>query len=366
MRHALRLASARLGSTWPNPAVGCVIVKDGAVIGAAATAPGGRPHAETQALAMAGEEARGATLYVTLEPCAHMGATPPCTDAIIAAGIARVVCAVHDVDPRTHGQGLTALRQAGVEVTESVENDEALHSHEGFFRRLRDGRPMVSLKLATTLDGAIAAPDGTSQWITNEAARRYTHLLRHNHDAVLTGIGTVLADNPKLTCRLPGLAHHPRARVVLDTQLRLPQEAALLEDIKTHPLWVLCSESAAQSAKAEALRQHGVEILPCPANAQGHLDLAAALLLLAARGLTRVLAECGAALATSLLAARHADWLHWFLAPTLAGDQGLKAVGALPANTLSELLRFTPTRSMMLGDNHYQLYHLAMSPQAKN
>ncbi|HQT72519.1 MAG TPA: bifunctional diaminohydroxyphosphoribosylaminopyrimidine deaminase/5-amino-6-(5-phosphoribosylamino)uracil reductase RibD, partial [Acidiphilium sp.] len=209
MRSALALARRGLGETAPNPSVGCVILRDGVVVGRGRTAPGGRPHAETEALAMAGEAARGATAYVTLEPCAHHGRTPPCADALIAAGIARVVIAMADPDPRTDGAGIARLRAAGIEVVEGVGAAEAAEINAGFTLRLRAGRPLVTLKLATSLDGQIATRTGESQWITGAAARQLGHALRGTHDAVMVGVGTVLADDPELTCRIEGFRTTP-------------------------------------------------------------------------------------------------------------------------------------------------------------
>ncbi|MGY4803023.1 bifunctional diaminohydroxyphosphoribosylaminopyrimidine deaminase/5-amino-6-(5-phosphoribosylamino)uracil reductase RibD, partial [Teichococcus aerofrigidensis] len=214
MRAALALAARGLGNTWPNPAVGCVIVKEGVVVGRGWTAPGGRPHAETEALRRAGAAARGATAYVTLEPCCHWGRTPPCADALIAAGVARVVVAMQDPDPRVDGAGLRRLREAGIAVASGMLEAEARALNAGFLKRLASGLPLLTLKLATTLDGRIATRAGESQWITGPAARRAAHALRGRHDAVLVGSGTALADDPDLTCRLPGFAPVPTVRVV--------------------------------------------------------------------------------------------------------------------------------------------------------
>ena len=197
MRAAIALARQGLGETAPNPTVGCVIVRDGRVVGRGRTAPGGRPHAETAALVMAGAAAFGATAYITLEPCAHQGKTPPCTEALIAAGITRVVVATRDPDPRVNGRGISLLRDSGIQVVEGVGAAVAEAINEGFFSVIRHGRPMVTLKLATTLDGRIATRSGESQWITGEPARRVSHALRGTHDAVMVGVGTVLADDPE-------------------------------------------------------------------------------------------------------------------------------------------------------------------------
>src|SRR5580700_4659831 len=222
MRTALGLARRGLGNTWPNPAVGCVIVKDGRVVGRGWTQKGGRPHAETEALARAGKGAKGATAYVSLEPCSHHGKTPPCAEALIAAGVSRVVAAVEDPDPRVSGRGIARLRAAGIAVEAGLCAAEAAELNAGFFCRVAQGRPLVTLKLAASLDGRIATPTGKSRWITGPAARERAHLLRAAHDAVLIGTGTALADDPQLTCRLPGLEARSPVRIVIDRTLRLP------------------------------------------------------------------------------------------------------------------------------------------------
>lgn len=359
MRQALYLSARQLGRTQPNPAVGCVIVQSDAVVGIGVTADGGRPHAETQALAMAGAATRGATAYVTLEPCAHVGETPSCADALIAAGITRVVCAMRDPDARTNGKGLARLREAGIDIVEDVEHGQAALQHEGFIRRVQSGRPMVALKIAASLDGRIAAADGGSQWITGQLARQRGHVLRSTHDAMLTGIGTVLADNPRLTCRLPGMEHRPLLRIVLDTQLRMPPHAALFDDITTQPLWVVCDAKHTASKAAQALQERGASIVGCAIDDANHVDLAACLQLLGARGLTRVLAECGPRLAAALIAADAVDWLHWFSAPGLLGEGGAAAAAPLPVPTLDAMKRFAPHAQTMLDADHYHLYRRA-------
>jgi diaminohydroxyphosphoribosylaminopyrimidine deaminase / 5-amino-6-(5-phosphoribosylamino)uracil reductase len=288
MRAALGLARRGLGRVWPNPAVGCVIVKDGRVVGRGWTQPGGRPHAETEALARAGEAAHGATAYVTLEPCCHWGRTPPCADALIAAGLRRVVVAVEDPDPRVAGGGLAHLRAAGIAVEAGLGAAEAAEINAGFFQRIRFGRPLVTLKLATSLDGRIATASGESRWITGPAARERAHLLRATHDAILVGTDTVIADDPQLTCRLPGLAEHSPVRVVIDRQLRIPPGARLFAEARQVPTWVLTLDSADQ-ARRKALGDGGVVVIPAEPDAAGHIDLGTALGILGERDLTRLL-----------------------------------------------------------------------------
>ena len=347
MRAALALARRGLGNTWPNPSVGCVIVRDGRVVGRGWTQPGGRPHAETEALARAGEAARGATAYVTLEPCSHWGRTPPCCDALIAAGIARVVAATGDPDPRVDGRGLRRLREAGIAVELGLLETEARGIIAGFVRRITRGLPLVTLKLATSLDGRIATATGESRWITGGAARRAAHGLRANHDAVLVGSGTVLADDPDLSCRVPSMARVPIARVVADTRLRTPLGARLVATARAVPTWIATRTGQAPSALAPFLAA-GVEILPVRARGDG-LDLAALLGALGQRGVTRVLAEGGAGIAAGLLRAGLVDRIAWFHAPGVIGGDGLPAVRPLPLKSLSAMPRFRRVGSRPVG-----------------
>src|SRR5437773_406942 len=245
----LALARRGLGRVWPNPAVGCVIARDGRILGRGWTQPGGRPHAETEALARAGAAAHGATAYVSLEPCCHVGRTPPCADALIAAGLSRVVVALEDPDPRVAGGGLARVRAAGIAVEAGLCAAEAAEINAGFFQRVRLGRPLVTLKLATSLDGRIATASGESRWITGPAARERAHLLRAAHDAILVGTDTVIADDPQLTCRLPGLADHSPVRVVIDRQLRIPLDGQVFADARRIPSWAVTLASADQARR---------------------------------------------------------------------------------------------------------------------
>lgn len=349
MAHALRLARRRLGQTWPNPAVGCLIVKDGVILGRGATAAGGRPHAETLALKQAGARAKGATAYVTLEPCAHRGKTPPCAQALIKASIARVVAAVKDPDPRTAGKGFQMLRKAGITVTENVARDEAEWLNRGFFLRNTLNRPLVALKTAATLDGRIAMADGTSQWITGEEARRFGQRLRTQYDAIMVGIGTAGKDNPALTCRIDGLAAHQPLRLVVDSQLTLPLTATLVTTAREVPTWLCTTELALSTRKphAAALGKAGVRVIPI--NPRPPVAIPALLGFLADEGLTRLLVEGGPRLATSLLMEGAVDELWWFQSPTLMGAEGLAAAQALENKQLDRMPRFTHLESLPLG-----------------
>ena len=339
MRVAVALARRSLGIVWPNPAVGCVLVRDGAVVGRGWTCPGGRPHAETEALGRAGEAARGATAYVSLEPCAHHGRTPPCADALVEAGIARAVIAMGDPDPRVDGAGIERLRAAGVTVETGVCGAEAADVAAGFVLRLTEGRPLVTLKLATTLDGRIATHGGESQWITGEPARMAGHALRANHDAVMIGTGTALTDNPRLTCRLPGLAGRSPVRVVADGRLRLPLTHHLVAGADEVPTWMLALKGAA-AARRKAFAAAGVEVLDVATDADGNLDLAGGLKALGARGITRLLVEGGSHIAASLLRLRLVDRLVWFRAPRLIGGDGLPAAVGFGVDRLEDMPKF--------------------------
>jgi diaminohydroxyphosphoribosylaminopyrimidine deaminase / 5-amino-6-(5-phosphoribosylamino)uracil reductase len=335
MRAALALARRGLGNVWPNPAVGCVIVADGRVVGRGWTQPGGRPHAETEALRRAGSKARGATAYVSLEPCSHWGRTPPCADALIEAGLARVVTGLEDPDPRVAGAGVNRLRAAGIAVETEIAIAEAAEVNAGFLTRERLGRPLVTLKLATSLDGKIATGTGESRWITGPLARAGAHKLRAEHDAIMVGTGTVLADDPQLTCRLPGLGQHSPVRIVLDRNLRIPPTAHVIADARETPTWVLTLPSADKTSR-EAFLARGAILIEVDPGAAGRIDLVAALGALGAHGLTRVLVEGGARLAAALLEARLVDRLVWMHAPLIIGADGIPAIAAFGLRALAD------------------------------
>ena len=349
MRAALALARRGLGETWPNPSVGCVLVREGRVVGRGATAPGGRPHAEVRALEAAGAAARGATAYVSLEPCCHWGATPPCTEALIAAGVARVVVGTGDPDPRVNGAGIRRLREAGLDVTEGVLAAEAREIAAGFARRIAEGRPLVTLKLATTLDGRIATHGGESRWITGEAARRAVHLLRAGQDAVMVGIGTALADDPDLTCRLAGARRLPLVRVVADSHLRLPLTSRLVTTAGEAPLWLL-HRPGADRLRRRALEELGVRLFEVAGDEAG-LAPGAALAALGEAGLTRVLVEGGARLAAALLHAGLVDRLVWFHAPGVMGGDGWPAAASFGIETLARMPRFSRLGCREIGED---------------
>jgi diaminohydroxyphosphoribosylaminopyrimidine deaminase/5-amino-6-(5-phosphoribosylamino)uracil reductase len=353
MTVALTLARRGLGQVAPNPAVGCVLVRDGRVVGRGWTGRGGRPHAETRALAAAGEHARGAAAYVTLEPCSHQGVTPPCCDALIAAGVRRVVAAVQDPDPRVSGQGLERLRGAGVEVEVGICRAEAEDLNIGFFTRTLLGRPMVTWKVASTLDGRIATTTGDSRWITGAQARARAHLLRASHDAVMVGTNTGLADDPRLDVRLPGLEDSSPVRIVLDRQRRLPRRSRLLAATPKRPTWLVVESGR----DVDIPRRPGLTVLAVPAESDdGRLSLPHLLTLLGEREITRLMVEGGGVLAGGLLAADLVDRIVWFRGALVVGGDGRPAADGFGVETLEHARRFTRTDHFTVGEDLVELF----------
>jgi diaminohydroxyphosphoribosylaminopyrimidine deaminase/5-amino-6-(5-phosphoribosylamino)uracil reductase len=339
MALAISLGERGLGNVWPNPAVGCVIVKEGRLVGRGWTQPGGRPHAETEALAQAGEAARGATAYVSLEPCAHHGRTPPCADALVAAGVARVVTALEDPDPRVAGQGHKILESQGISVMTGILAEEARTANAGFLSRIERGRPWLTLKLALTLDGRIATAAGESRWITGPEARRRVHAMRMRHDAVLVGGGTARADDPALTVRDLGATRQP-IRLVASRSLGLPADGPLAAAIPEAPLWLIHDPAATAPAEAEVWTRRGARLLPCGTGPDGHLDPVALLAALAGEGLTRVFCEGGGAFAAALLRADLVDELVVFTAGLALGAEARPGLGPLGLARLADARRF--------------------------
>ena len=361
MRAALGLARRGLGSVWPNPAVGCVLARedlDGRVVGRGWTQIHGRPHAETEALTRAGDLSRGATAYVTLEPCDHQGETGPCSEALIAAGIKRCVIALEDPDPRVSGAGIRRLAEAGIETLTGPCEQEARHLNAGFLMRVTQGRPMITLKTATTLDGRVATAKGQSQWITGAPARAFAHGLRAENDAIMIGIGTALADQPSLTCRLPGMEDRSPLRIVADSNLRLPLDSPLVETAGDVPTWVVTVKSADQD-KRLALDAKGIEVIEVEAGDDGRPDLRAVALELGGRGLTRVLVESGGDLAAALIKLDLADRLAWFRSPKLIGGDGRGAVAAFGIDAIAEAPAFVRDSISDAGDDVLETYRRA-------
>ncbi|MBR1215203.1 bifunctional diaminohydroxyphosphoribosylaminopyrimidine deaminase/5-amino-6-(5-phosphoribosylamino)uracil reductase RibD [Bradyrhizobium sp. JYMT SZCCT0180] len=354
MQLALALGRRGQGRTWPNPAVGAVIVKDGVIVGRGWTQPGGRPHAEPDALLRAGDAARGATLYVTLEPCSHFGKSPPCVDAVIASGIARVVSAIEDPNPEVAGQGHAKLRAAGIIVDVGLNAAEAAYDHAGHFRRIRDKRPHVILKLAVSADDRIGAAGRKPVAITGEAARTRVHLLRAQCDAILVGIGTVLADDPALTCRLPGMEHLSPVRVVLDRSLRIPGNSVLVHSARRTPLWIVTSQLAEAPAIAK-LGAAGAEVIRI-AEYRARPSLSVVLLALAENGITRLMVEGGARVASSFIAAGLVDEVWLLRGPDMVGAAGVPALDAMPLAAITQSPAFKVRASESVGKDILTIY----------
>jgi diaminohydroxyphosphoribosylaminopyrimidine deaminase/5-amino-6-(5-phosphoribosylamino)uracil reductase len=360
MALALALGRRGQGRTWPNPAVGAVVVRDGVIVGRGWTQPGGRPHAEPEALRRAGEAARGATLYVTLEPCSHFGRSPPCADAIIAAGIARVVSAIEDPNPEVAGQGHARLRAAGITVDIGLGAAEAAHDHAGHFRRVRNKRPHVILKLAVSSDDKIGAAGRKPVAVTGEAAKARGHLLRAQCDAILVGIGTVQADDPLLTCRLPGMEARSPIRVVLDRALRLSGTSRLVHSARETPLWVTTSD-VAEAPAAMKLGAAGAQVMRVATTTMPPpgLDLNAVLHALSEKGITRLLVEGGARVASSFVSADLVDEIWLLRGPAAVGADGVAALEALPLSALTGSPAFKVRASEMLEKDTLTIYERA-------
>ena len=354
MRAALRLARRGLGQVWPNPAVGCVLVRDGKLVGRGWTQPGGRPHGEAMALAQAGDASQGATAYVTLEPCAHHGRTPPCADALITAGVKRVVTPLEDPDPRVAGKGHARLREAGITVDIGLEAQAATTLNEGFLLRQRLGRPKLTLKLAASLDGRIATSTGESRWITGPRARAAVHLMRSESDAILIGAGTARTDDPSLDVRLTGLEARSPVRVVVDSNLSLPLSSRMLND-GLSPVWLAHAPGAKGRADAEL-----IEV----ARGAAGLDPVDLLAKLGAKGVTRIFCEGGGALAASFLDAGLVDELVWMNAGLTLGADGKPAIGSLGLENLHSAARFTLSDWRQIGPDLISIWRPQRQSQA--
>jgi diaminohydroxyphosphoribosylaminopyrimidine deaminase/5-amino-6-(5-phosphoribosylamino)uracil reductase len=325
------------------------------IVGRGWTQPGGRPHAETEALQRAGDEAKGATAYVTLEPCAHRGQTPPCAGALIEAGVSRVVVATEDPDPRVKGGGLRQLRGADIAVECGLLREEAETLNAGYLTRQRSGRPLITLKLATTLDGRIATHTGESRWITGEAARQRAHLMRARNDAIMVGVGTALADDPVLTCRLSGLEDRSPVRIVVDARLHLPLTSKLVMTASETPTWLVTVRGRNRDRR-HAFEDSGVRIVEVAEGPDGYPAPAAMLSALGDAGLTRVLVEGGGHLAAGLLRADLVDRLRWFRAAGIIGGDGIPAVAAYGIDTLSLMRRYRRVSVRSVGEDLMESY----------
>lgn len=355
---AVGLGRRGLGRTAPNPSVGAVLVRpgagDGVVVGRGWTQPGGRPHAEAMALAQAGEAARGSTLYVTLEPCSHHGRTPPCVEAVIAAGVARAVVAAADPDPRVNGRGFDMLRRAGVPVTFGVGGEDARELNAGHVSRVRRGRPHVTLKLAVSADGKAGLAGRRPVAITGASSRAYVHMLRAQSDAIMVGVGTVVADDPDLTCRLPGLADRSPSRVVLDSDLNLPQASKLVASASSTPLTVIAAADAPMDRERELVAR-GVMVLRTE-RVNGRVDLAEALTLLGAEGVTRLFVEGGPTLAAALIRADLVDEAVLGQGPAALGPDAIDALDGLPLSTIMASERFAAVDERTIGPDVWRRF----------
>jgi len=356
MALALRLAARGLGIVAPNPAVGCVIVRDSRIVGRGWTQRGGRPHAETEALEVAGGAAYGATAYVTLEPCAHHGQTPPCAEALVTAGISRLVAAMRDPDPRTAGQGLARLSAAGIRTECGLMESAAAALNRGFVTSLTRSRPLVTLKLAASLDGRIASRTGHSRWITGAPARRHVHLLRARHDAILIGRGTLDADDPTLTCRLAGLKDRSPIRIVVSGRGELPDDCRLLSDPTHAPVWLVTGPRGADRHLPDGIEKIVVK------ETAGRLDMAEMMSALVSRGITRLLVEGGAVTAAICLEAGIVDRFCLYTAPMLIGGDGLAGIADIAVNDLDrDAPRFRHMKTRPLGEDRLDVYEAAES-----
>ncbi|MBV1901237.1 MAG: bifunctional diaminohydroxyphosphoribosylaminopyrimidine deaminase/5-amino-6-(5-phosphoribosylamino)uracil reductase RibD [Kordiimonadaceae bacterium] len=355
MKSALALAERGLGTVAPNPAVGCLIVKNGIVVGRGWTQPGGRPHAEAVALEQAGAAAKGATAYVTLEPCAHHGKTPPCAEALVKAGIARLVVAAGDTDPRVAGKGLQILQEAALDVTQGVLEDEAQRQNAGFFLKVGASRPFFTLKVATTIDGKIATSAGESKWITGNAARTFGHMLRATHDAILVGVNTVLADDPELGCRIAGLSQRSPVRIVLDSNLKTPATAQMLQGPRGADVWLIANAHTKGSAAASTLAKAGAKLF----FVKDTRDLKSVAALLAGEGLTRVLVEGGGTIHASFLRSDLCDQLFSFTAAKVIGAEGIAGVGELSLALLENAPHLKLVSSRKIGTDLLATYRNA-------
>lgn len=359
MRHALALARRGLGRVAPNPAVGCILVNEGRIVGRGWTQPGGRPHAETVALQQAGKAADGGTAYVTLEPCSHHGETPPCAETLIAAGVKRVVCALGDPDERVNGRGLATLEGAGIKVETGVCEAEAADLNRGFLLNRTADRPLVTLKLATSMDGRIATATGESQWITGPQARHHGHMLRATHDAILIGSGTARADNPELTCRIAGLEDQSPDRVVLDTHLSIPLTGRLVQTARDNPLFIFCGPGP-DAPRRDALREAGAMVVETDTGKSGQPAPAAVLAALAETGITRVLIEGGSRVAAAFLRNGLVDEIALFRAPIAVGGDGLAAISGFGLEALDQAPAFEHSGSCRLGDDVLETYRRSL------
>lgn len=354
MKMALDLSRRGLGQVAPNPSVGCVLVKNNHIIGRGWTGVGGRPHAEANALHHAGD-ASGASAYVTLEPCAHFGKTPPCAEGLVKAGVRKVIIATGDPDERVSGKGIAILEEAGIEVCLGLLKAEADLINQGFFQKVTLNRPLVTVKLATSKDGKIAQKEDEQTWVTGPEARKRGHLLRANHDAIMVGINTVIVDDPSLDCRISGLQDRSPIRIVLDSELRLPIESKLC-DTSTQPTWVMTASRDAE--KTVSLKNRGVKVFSISKLLNGGLDLNEVMAVLAKEGITRLLSEGGGRVNASLLKAGIVDRIMWFKSSKTIGETGVNALYDIPLADLDQFATLKQTGKGVVGSDHWHEFNV--------
>ncbi len=352
MQTALALARRGLGQVHPNPAVGCVIVKDNHIIGRGWTGVGGRPHAETIALNNAIIDTQGSTAYVTLEPCAHHGQTPPCVEALIKAKISRAVIATGDPDPRVNGNGIAMLEKAGIKVDFGLLQKQADDLNFGFLLKIKENRPLVTVKIASSADGKIAKSKGEKSWITGPVSRMRGHLYRANHDAIMVGIGTAIIDDPMLDCRIEGLEERSPIRVILDSHLRLPLDGKLCKSAQKIPLWIMTS--CDDLNKIKSFEQIGARVFCLNKDQNNQLDIDLVMKTLATNAITRLLSEGGSQLNASLIKASLIDHLIWFKSATNIGNDGIDALDNMAINRLDQHLKLTKIDEGTTGPDHWQ------------
>ena len=362
MLAALELAKRGLGNAWPNPSVGCILVKNftkknkSEIIGRGWTQPGGRPHAEIVALKQANYKTLNTIAFVTLEPCCHIGKTSPCIKEIIRSGISKVVVACRDPDPRVSGRGLLQLKNAGIEVVYGVCKKEAEKLNEGFFKKIKIGRPMITVKVATTIDGCIATRSGDSKWITGDLSRQQGHLLRAKHDAVLVGVGTVIKDDPSLTCRLPGMKRFSPIRIIIDTALRTPLSSQLVRTSRSYPTWIFTNKIET-SSRVKVFRKNGVHVISLAnQKTKNKVPLKTVMKKLAQEGITRVLVEGGSKVITSFMREQLVDHLVLFRSTKIIGSNGLTVAGNLKIERLLNAISFNRTSIRESGEDVVESY----------
>ena len=355
MAMALRLAERGLGQTWPNPSVGCLLVHSEKIVGRGWTQPGGRPHAETEALKRLPSKLAPLTAYITLEPCAHHGETPPCVEKLVDAGVERCVVAILDPDPRVSGRGIESLKAAGVSVEVGLLSEKAEALNLGFLSRINKNVPMTTVKMATSMDGSIATRSGDSKWITGPRARARAHLMRAKHDAIMVGAETARRDNPHLTCRLPGMRDRSPVRVVVDTYLSLPLDSHLVATASAIPTWIVTADET-KTSQSSSFEAAGVTILRVGSDGEGMLEVGEIMSELARKGITRVLVEGGQKLVTSLMRADLVATLSWFRAPLIIGEDGVGSIGALGFDEIKMLRRWRRISWEQLGEDTLECY----------